>query len=49
MPIITTILRQAHRLLAILARRCAKALHARIATILWRRRVLRELGQRKRD
>ena len=48
MTIITTILRQVHRLWAMLAKRSGGALRARIEAIRWRRRILRSLDQRRR-
>ena len=47
MAIITTILRQAHRLWGILVKRSVKALRARIEAIRWRRRILRAMHQRR--
>lgn len=49
MTLITTILREAHRLLGILALRSIKALNARMAAIRWRRKTLRSLRQRRRE
>lgn len=49
MTLITTILREAHRLLGMLARRSIKALDARLAAIRWRRQTLRSLRQRRRE
>lgn len=48
MAVITTILRQAHRIWGRLAKRSARALRARIEAIRWRRRILRTLDQRRR-
>ena len=46
---VTTILRMAHRIWGILAKRSVKALRARIEAIRWRRRILRALNQRRRE
>lgn len=48
MTVITTIVRQAHRIVGMLVKRSNRALRARIEAIRWRRRILRTLDQRRR-